>query len=58
MGMIASTVLPSLVPLKRIDDCVEIHILHKELCDLLLLNHQNFPNEVRVRQCAYCMDPL
>ena len=27
MGMIVSTVLPSLVPLQRIDDCFEIHIL-------------------------------
>ena len=28
MSMIVSTVLPSLVPPKRMDDCVEIHILH------------------------------
>ena len=28
MGIIVSTVFPSLVPLQRIDDCVEIHILH------------------------------
>ena len=28
MGMIVSAVLPSLVPLQRIDDCFEIHILH------------------------------
>ena len=36
MGMIVSTVLPSLVPLPRIDDCVEIHILHWELFDPLV----------------------
>ena len=41
-GKIVSTELPRLVPRQRIDDCFEIHILHKELCDLLLLNHQNF----------------
>ena len=29
--MIVSTVLPNLVPQHRIDDCVEIHILHWEL---------------------------
>ena len=28
MGMIVSTVLPSLVPLQRIDDGFEIHTLH------------------------------
>ena len=39
MGMIVSTVLPSMVPLQRIDDCCEIHILHRELCDPQLLNH-------------------
>ena len=32
-GMIVSTVLPSLVPLHRIHDCLEIHFLHQELCD-------------------------
>ena len=36
MGMIVSTVLPGLVPLQRMDDCAEIHILHRELCDPLL----------------------
>ena len=28
LGMIVSTVMPSLVPLQRIDDCFKIHILH------------------------------
>ena len=28
IGMIVSTVLPSLVPRQRIDDCFEIHILY------------------------------
>ena len=28
IGVIVSTVLPSLVPLQRSDDCFEIHILH------------------------------
>ena len=40
-GRIVSAELPSLVPLQRIDDCFEIHILHWELCaPQLLLNHQ------------------
>ena len=37
-----STVLPSLVPPQRIDDCVEIHNLRWELCDPQVLNHQMF----------------
>ena len=40
-GRIVTTVLPNLAPQWRIDDCFEIHILRWELCDLLLLNHQN-----------------
>ena len=34
-GMIESTMLPSLVPPRHIDDCFEIHFLHWELCHLL-----------------------
>ena len=33
MGMIVSTVLSNLVLLQRNDDCFEIHIPRKELCD-------------------------
>ena len=33
---IESVELPNLGPLQRFDDCVEMHILHLELCDLLL----------------------
>ena len=33
----------SLVPRQRIDDCVEIHILHSELCDRLLSRHRSVP---------------
>ena len=33
-GMIVSTVLPSLVPPRHIEDCSAIHFLHWELCDL------------------------
>ena len=31
MGMIVSTVLPSFVPLHRIDDCFELHIIQSKL---------------------------
>ena len=42
MGMIISTELPSLVPLQRVDDCVEIHFLQWELCDPQFLNLSKF----------------
>ena len=42
IGVIVSTVLPTLVPLQRIDDCFEIHILQRETCDPQLLNHRSF----------------
>ena len=42
MGMIVSTVLPSLVPPQRIDDCVEIHILHLELLWSTVVNSPIF----------------
>ena len=32
-GIVLSTVLPSLAPRLRIDDCSAIHFLHWELCD-------------------------
>ena len=41
-GMIVSTELPNLLQLPRIDDCVEIHILHWDFGDHLLLNHPFF----------------
>ena len=41
--MIVSTVLPSLVPPRHIDDCSAIHNLHWELCDLRWWSHQNVP---------------
>ena len=53
MGMIVSIVMPNLVPLQRIDDCVEIHILHLQLCDPLLSNHQNCPLWARLYQCVF-----
>ena len=53
-GMIASTELPSLVPIQSIDNCVEIHILHEELCDLLSSNDQNCPLLARLYQCVFC----
>ena len=58
MGSIVATELPSLVPPRQIDDCVEIHILHKELCDLLLSNQQNFPLLARLSQCVFCKEIL
>ena len=42
IGMIVSTVSPSVVPLQRIDDCFEIHVLHLEPCDPELLNPEIF----------------
>ena len=45
-------------PRLHIDDCVEIHTLHWELCDLLWSNHQNFLHEVRLCQCVFCTGPL
>ena len=35
VGMFVSTVLPSLVPPRHIDDCFAIHVLHWEFCDPL-----------------------
>ena len=56
-GMVVSTDLSSLVPLQRIDDCFEIIFLHQELCDPLLLNHQNFPLWARLNQCVVSKMP-
>ena len=36
----------NLVPRLRIGDCVEIHLLHWGLCDLMLSSHQSFLHEV------------
>ena len=49
--------LPSLVPLLRIDDCFEIHILHWELCDLLLSSHRFFPLWAGLYHCVFCKKP-
>ena len=48
--MIESTVLPNLVPRQLIGDCFEIHILHSELCDPQLPNHQHFPLFPRLQE--------
>ena len=53
MGMIVSTVLPSLVP-RHIDDCYAIHFLHWEFFDLRLSSHQNFPLWTRLYQHVFC----
>ena len=41
-GKTVTTVLPSLVPLRHIDDCCVIHFLHLELCDPQLLKTPKF----------------
>ena len=56
--MIESIELPNLVPRQRIGDCFEIHILHRELCDLMLSSHHNFLLEVWLHQCVFCKEPL
>ena len=56
--MIESIELPNLVPRQRIGDCFENHILHRELCDLMLSSHHNFLLEVWLRQCVFCKEPL
>ena len=56
--MIESIEFRNLVPRQRIGDCFEIHILHQELCDLLLSSHQEVLLEVWLRQCVFCMEPL
>ena len=57
-GWIETTEWPNLVPQQRIDDSVVIHILHWELCDLRLLNHQNSPLWARLYQYVFCKKPL
>ena len=49
---------PNPAPRLHTGDCFEIHILHKELCDLLLSSHQNFLLEVLDYQCVFCKEPL
>ena len=58
MGMIVSTVLPSLVPQKRIDDCFEIHLPRRGLCDPQLSSHRTSLHEVELRQCVFCTEPM
>ena len=55
---IESIALPNLAPPQRIDDCVEIHLLHSEPCDLQLSNHQNVHLLARLYQCVFCKKPL
>ena len=47
-----------LVPRLRIGACFEIHILHKEMCDLLLSSHQTSLLEALDCQCVFCKKPL
>ena len=42
IGRIVTTVLPSLVPPRHIDDCGVTHILHEELCDPKLSSRPKF----------------
>ena len=51
-GRFVTTVLPSVVPLPRVDDCVEIHILHWELCDPLSPESPTISLWARLRQCV------
>ena len=57
-GMIVSTVLPSLVPPRHIDDCSAIHFLYRELCDLQYSNHPNVPLLARLYQHVFCKKPF
>ena len=57
-GTTGSIGWPSPAPRLHIDDCSRIHTLHWELCDPLLLNHQNFLHEVRLRECVFCTRSL
>ena len=49
---------PNPAPRLHIDDYFEIHILHWELCGLLLSSQQFFQHEVRLRHCVFCTEPL
>ena len=55
---VVSTVLPNLVPQRRIDDCCVTHFLLWELCDPQLLYHQHFPVWVRQYQHVFCTRTL
>ena len=57
MGMIVSTVLPSLVPLRQIDDCFAIRFLRLEFCDPRQSSHQNVPLWARLYQYIFCKKP-
>ena len=57
IGRVVTTVLPSLVPPRHIDDCGVTHILHEELCDPQLSSRQNFPLWARLYQHVFCKNP-
>ena len=57
-GMNESTVLPSLVPPRHIDDCSSIHFLHWEFCDPLWSSQQYVPLWARLYQYVVCKKPL
>ena len=56
-GRIVTTELPNLVPQRFIDDFVEIHILHLELCDPLSLDHQFFRSRHDRTGASFARDP-
>ena len=58
MSMIVSIEWLSLVALRRVDDCVEIHILHWECCVPQLSNHSNVRLLALLYRCVFCKEPL
>ena len=56
--MIGSIEWPNLAPRLHIDDCFEIHILHWELCDLLLSSHESSLLDVLHHQSVFFKEPL
>ena len=53
-GRIVTTVLPTLVPPRHVDECCVIHFLHWEFCNPQYLNHQNVPLWPRLFQHVFC----